>query len=359
MEVWAFAITRSTYRTSRAILPKYLGDYNLKIRLFRGVRSIVPFSCFMNALLFLLRLKIKKVKPAFVHARTEYSTVVAALVKPILGFNLIWDARGDTYSEYEGTMKEFPRFLKWFGLMKLKSIVRRIDIASKSCDKAIFISEGLMKLDGEYIVPGNKFVIPCVADESVFFYDPTLRCKAREKLRYIESHVVLAYVGSVAPWQCPNEVIRLMVEVIREDKKYRALIISPNVNIFNKLIPRDLSTFFTVTSCGLAEVNYYLNASDLGVMIRRESPINKVASPVKFAEYSLTGLMVVTNDAVEQVNKYGESLQNLIEPVVQRIIELDIEKISLDRMARSVNALKIYGRKTYNEKSKNIYKFIE
>jgi glycosyltransferase involved in cell wall biosynthesis len=46
------------------------------------------------------------------------------------------------------------------------------------------------------------------------------------------------------------------------------------------------------------QVALYLSAGDLGLLPRRPSLVNQVASPVKFAEYLAAGLPVLTNQGV-------------------------------------------------------------
>jgi len=145
--------------------------------------------------------------------------------------------------------------------------------------------------------------------------------------------------------------------VLSKDDKFRILIITPDADVFNELIPSTYREFFAVYSCGLREVNSYLNAADIGVMLRDNCLINKVASPVKFAEYSMSGLMVISNDAVDQVSINGVKIENLMEPSIERIIKEKPEEGNGARLARANIAVKIYGRRAQNEKSKAIYTF--
>ncbi len=60
----------------------------------------------------------------------------------------------------------------------------------------------------------------------------------------------------------------------------------------------EYSFTWIVASASLPEVNGWLNASDYGFLLRRTDPLNKAASPTKFAEYAITGLGIVMTDAV-------------------------------------------------------------
>ena len=82
--------------------------------------------------------------------------------------------------------------------------------------------------------------------------------------------------------------------------------------MFKEKFSSDLRDRIFVTSGGLGEMNEYMNAADFGILLRKIDPINKVASPVKFAEYSLAGLVVLATDAVDQVTTIGKSLGNIV-----------------------------------------------
>lgn len=47
-------------------------------------------------------------------------------------------------------------------------------------------------------------------------------------------------------------------------------------------------------------------------MLRHNNEINKCSSPVKFAEYSLAGLKVISTEAVDQVVTIGREIGNLV-----------------------------------------------
>jgi hypothetical protein len=46
------------------------------------------------------------------------------------------------------------------------------------------------------------------------------------------------------------------------------------------------------------EVASYLTAADVGLLLREKSPVNEVASPVKFGEYLASGTPVIMSDGI-------------------------------------------------------------
>ena len=55
---------------------------------------------------------------------------------------------------------------------------------------------------------------------------------------------------------------------------------------------------FTVLHAEHDAVVGWLNAADLGILLRADDPVNRVASPTKFAEYALTGLPVAMSAGI-------------------------------------------------------------
>lgn len=356
MEVWAHAVTASAYADAKKALPRLLNDYGVPIRLFRGVRPAFPMSRQINAALLVASLFRRAVKPDFIHARTDYSAAVAATIKRFIGFRLIWDARGDTLSEFEGTASTMPVPQRWLAPMKYNAIRSRLRLAARVCDRAIFVSEALKALQGGGIDPSQTFVVPCLADESLFYFDPGLRQATRARLGYGERDLVILYSGSTALWQCVDETIALMARLLGTLPCCRALIVTSRPESFERLIPVALRDRFRVTSGSLPEVNAYLNAADVGVMLRQESPINRVASPIKFAEYCLAGLVVATTDAVAQVSEFGKEIGNIVPPekLEERISSLPMK--SGERVEIASRSKILLGRGEQVERIARVYR---
>lgn len=355
MEVWSFAVTSSAYKQGRTALPRLLDEYGIPIRLFRGTKPALPLSHQINALLLLYQLLVTNTKPRFVHARTEYSAAVAATIKKLARFRLIWDARGDTLSEFEEKATKFKPPYRWFSWTKRKAIRARLNLVARTCDYGIFVSEALQQLQGSLLSESKKMVVPCLADEKLFYYDPELQTKMRAMLGYDEDHIVMVYSGSIAPWQCVHQTISLMRQAMESDVRVRALIVSSQPDTFERLIPSEIRQRVVITSCSLREMNGFLNAADIGLMLRMKSPINWVASPVKYAEYSLTGLRVVTTDAIHQVIVFGQDIGNIMDRSdISRVVREGPESEAA-RRTRADAAIRVLGRSAFRNKLVAVY----
>ena len=356
MEVWTFAVTRNAYAEGMAALPRLQNSFpTVKIRLFRGFRPALPFSEWYNVCLLLFWLWWLKVLPSFIHARTEHATAIAAIAKPKMRFWLVWDARGDTLSEFKAATSRLPSIFKWLAPLNTIAISKRLSAAKRHCDAAIFVSNALRNLQGSTLPVERTLVVPCLADENLFYFDPGLRESARQKLRYKITDIVIVYVGSTAIWQCVPETIAIMEQVLRENNACKALVVTPNVNEFTEKFSPDLRDRIFVTSGGLGEMNQYMNAADFGILLRKIDPINKVASPVKFAEYSLTGLVVLATDAVDQVTTIGKSLGNIVSKDEFTDLCKNGKAKGIERNELATKAKEFCGRNAYIEKLKKFY----
>ena len=356
MEVWTFAVTRNAYAEGLAALSRLQKSFpTVTIRLFRGFRPALPFSEWYNVCLLLFWLWRLHILPSFIHARTEHAAAIAAIAKPIMNFWLIWDARGDTLSEYTAAPPRLPSILKWLLPLKKIAISKRLSTANRHCDAAIFVSNALHSLQGQTLPVERTLVVPCLADESLFYFDPGLRESARQRLHYKDTDVVIVYVGSNAIWQCVPETIAIMEQVLRGNNACKAMVVTPNVTVFKEKFSSDLRDRIFVTSGGLGEMNEYMNAADFGILLRKIDPINKVASPVKFAEYSLTGLVVLATDAVDQVTTIGKSLGNIVSK--DEFIDLckNGKTKIIERNELAINAKRLLGRNAYVEKLVKFY----
>lgn len=311
MEVWTFTLTAQSFSHAQREQSRLKEEYGVALRVFKGFRPGFPFSPWLNAGLLIFLMLRNQMAPVFIHARTDYAAVVASIVKIFIPIRVIWDARGDTLSEYIEIVKNMS--LPFRVLVPLKSwqIKRRLIRAAQQSDAAIFVSEQLLKLQGKEMPIDRTIIVPCLADENLFYYSDTLRVATRKELGYVDSDIVMIYVGSTAPWQCVSETVDLMEEAMRCNPFVKVLIITEDKNKFESLFASEVFDRVLIKTVTLKKVNSFLNAADFGIMLRESNSLNFVASPVKFAEYSLTGLTVVTTNAVDQVNTFGGLFGNL------------------------------------------------
>ncbi|MEX0606026.1 MAG: hypothetical protein WD623_14045 [Marinobacter sp.] len=356
IEIWAFAVTSQAFASGQAALESFQSAYpGIVIRLFRGVKPALPFSEIFNAYLLMWHMWRIGASPTFVRARTEHATMIAAIAKRLMKYRLIWDARGDTLAEFLEAVRSLPWYIKILAPLKSRAIKKRIKMAQKHCDYAIFVSEALRELQGSVLPVDRTLILPCLADESLFYFDPTLRGKVRSELGYSDNDLVIIYVGSTSIWQCVPETVSLMEQVMRCESTCKILIVTPATREFESLFSEEYRNRTTITSGKLRDMNRFLNAADIGVLLRKPSDINWVASPVKFGEYSLVGLPVITGEAIDQINKFSQYFENKVSEgeIINKELKKTINKF--DRSVIAVKAKELNGSRSYTEKLKKFY----
>ena len=295
-EVWAFAWNDILFIESEQRRERLEREYGVRVRLFRCIRPGIPGSELFNGLYLYTLLRREKVD--FIRARTDYAAVISGLACLQRGIPMIWDCRGDSAAEAAGGGDE-PET----GLASLKKRVRKTVIATRPrlagrlCNSALFVSRPLAE-KFQPLLGGKPYaVIPCMADPRLFYYDEELRRRKRAELGIAEEELIFIYSGGLSHYQCISEMLELFNIFWQNNSCSRLIFLSPDVMRARELL-LEYSFTWIVASASLPEVNGWLNASDYGFLLRRTDPLNKAASPTKFAEYAITGLGIVMTDAV-------------------------------------------------------------
>ena len=312
LEVWAFDVFQETYQQSVKNAEEMESKHGVPVKVFRGVRPAFPFSELINALLLCKQMLRGSHRIEVIRARGEYSTVVAGVLRLLGNFELVWDCRGDTYWETRERVVRGAWMRRMVAILYCQLIRAREMFAAFMSSRIIFVSDELQhqKLTN----PGHRdtCILPCAAPEEFFFFDPELRRKVRQDLGYAEDDRVFVYSGSINYYQCFQEAVDLVTAYAKEDPKVCLLVLSPHEKIARHQLENYRMKRVEVRSARFSDVNGYLNAGDFGLFLRRDLPLNRVASPVKFAEYSLTGLSVIMADSVKQSYRLSKEFGNLV-----------------------------------------------
>jgi hypothetical protein len=296
MTVVAFACSAGVHAQSVRSLAHARQTADGDVRLFRGVRPALPGSALVNR--FLLGRALGGVGPvAFLHARGDYAAAVTGPLAENLGVPMLWDCRGDSRAElYErigatSLVQRLPLELRaWMSLQDLKW-------AGGVCAAACFVSEALRDLMSGFCSGKPTWVLPCLANENEFFFDEGLRQRMRNELGFGNDDPVYVYSGSLAGYQCFEEMVSTFATALRERPNAHLIVLTPYVDAAREKIvgvPADRVLCIAVAN---AKVNDYLNAADFGFLLRDDTPVNHVAFPTKFAEYALAGLRVIMKNS--------------------------------------------------------------
>jgi len=233
-------------------------------------------------------------QPVVIHARGSAMHLGAHLRAEFENTRLVADVRGDGAAEarfnHPGAAGEHRA-----------AIVDRMDAAVFArADHVIAVSAALLgKIRERFVLRCGATVVPCLADERVFFHDAHRRAEARKALG-VTSSPLIAYAGSIGQWHQFDATLDAFEAIARGHDDARFLIATPDSEKAAAAVAArpDLPGRTLVRRGEAAEVSGWLNAADIGLLLREAHPLNQVACPTKFAEYVLSGLQVVVSEGI-------------------------------------------------------------
>ncbi len=284
----------------------------------RGYVSLFTQARFYCALADRVRSAIEAFRPTHVYCR-QYQTVDAARrIADWTGARVVYSMRGEDVTERRlgGGIKDL--LVSWW----IKGAVTR---ALKLPDHVNTVSLTFAKwIQGTYGVASS--VLPCCVDE-VFFkaIEPELRQRLRAELGLGAEDKVIVFSGSLFGWQCIEETIALMKRLCVMDARIRALFLVKDVETLEQLCAKAgfERGLWRARSCKPTEVPQYLQLCDAGVMLRKDLLLNRVASPVKVAEYLASGLRLIASECAGDLFTRAEGCAFLMgEGEVQRMADV-------------------------------------
>lgn len=108
--------------------------------------------------------------------------------------------------------------------------------------------------------------------------------------------ISFVYVGSVAPWQRLDDVLKFYKEWSKT-MSTRLTIITPDISLVQKRLELEKieGSVFSLPTQDVAEE---LKKHDFGFLLRDEILVNQVASPIKFLEYIGNGVIPIISQGV-------------------------------------------------------------
>jgi hypothetical protein len=167
----------------------------------------------------------------------------------------------------------------------------------------------------------DHVVIPCTLNlvfENVPFNERSI-ADARLKLGLKADDIVFGYAGSLAGWQSFQLLYHFIKPFLSLPDCKIIFLSSVDENI--ERLKAEFPGKVICKKVGARQVPHYLIACDYGLLIREQSVTNKVASPVKFAEYLSCGLKVIISDQLGDYselvkkNNFGHLYNEFREPV--------------------------------------------
>ncbi|ABB31729.1 glycosyl transferase group 1 [Geobacter metallireducens RCH3] len=140
----------------------------------------------------------------------------------------------------------------------------------------------------------------CSVRSELFRMDLDTRSYYRQKLQLNDGETLFVYCGSVHKWQNVHYSVNVFAEYLKCSATAAKLLImcpNPDAELCNHAYSLGLSDDdFRIIAVPHEEVPAYLNAADIGFLIRDDGVVNRVASPTKLGEYLACGLSVIVGN---------------------------------------------------------------
>ena len=171
----------------------------------------------------------------------------------------------------------------------------------QDADSLICVSNAFKRyLVTRYGLPEDRVeVIPTAVDTDTFRFDHRARERVRRSLG-IASKLVVAYSGSAHEWEVPDHILRAFRMVAGRRRDSHLLILTTQPAELERAVARAgvPTEAVHVLSVQHRLVPQYLSAADVGLLIREDNLVNRVAAPTKFAEYLACGVPVLVSKGI-------------------------------------------------------------
>ena len=236
--------------------------------------------------------KLKDWRPDAIYVRAFNCFRPALKLARSVGARLIYDGRG--------LVAEEAAYKKGRRLLLNRYIAYRELECYRRADRLLCVSGPFKQWIAEHTSRSDVHVVPSCIDANEFTYRPEARRRIRRNLGWSEEAPVIVYCGSLSPWQCIGKVLSLMAQMKAIEENLKCLLLTTDPEQMQSLaiaagLPGD--SFHSLKAIR-ESIPDWLSAADVGVIIRQRSLVNKVASPIKIAEYLGCGLGVICSEGL-------------------------------------------------------------
>lgn len=231
--------------------------------------------------------ELKDFRPTHIYVRTFQSCLAARELADETGAKLVYSMRGADVAEIlmKGDFRSLV--LALFAAVSVRRAVRCADhVNSVSRAMADWIRRKWHR---------EASVLPCCAADSAF---------AERRPRQANSAKTIVYNGGIYYWQKIDAILALLKKMSDIDSSLRFRLLTREQNVMAakcSAIGFDASRW-TAKCCEPGEVPAELAQADCGIILRDDTLVNRVASPIKIGEYLAAGLGVLVSPCIGDVS---------------------------------------------------------
>jgi hypothetical protein len=281
-------------------------------------------------------------------ARGMFATHLAHLAG-IENQRLIFDARG-AYAA------EFSEYRVGGDMWDTREIESLEQSALQISGKQLAVSDALRSYwKRKYSFDGsNSDVIPCTLSDDVNIELPDEQelLNYHAQLGVQPDECLIAFSGTASGWHSFQMMDALLTKWMRENPKIKLLLLTSSstdqLHMCSEFPERVI-----VKWVKHQQVQQLLHAADYGWLVREASDTNRVASPVKFAEYLAAGLYVIISpelgDYSELVHREGCGM------ISDKVVASDLIPLTRNQKLQAVSLVKKhFTKKALVEQYKNL-----
>lgn len=256
-------------------------------------------------------------EPILIHCRGEATTAAATVLRRR-------DHRVRILLDLRGAAEDEARHSGILSAYRMRHQRRSSELAFAGADALNTVSNQLYEFarrTGRLRRDIPHCVLSCCADPARFYFDSTLRQRRRKELN-IADGFVMVYCGSMARHQRFDATAEALSAIVHATPDAQVLVVTRDQqaaldHLRHANVPKEK---ITVRSASHDTVASYLMAGDVGLLLRESTLTNRVASPVKFAEYLRCGLPVVATNNIGDTSDFlertgvGKSIPWPVEP---------------------------------------------
>ncbi len=271
----------------------------ISIHTFNGISRLGGLP--LLPLMKLHRMGMGKRVPVIYHCRGEEAAFMAAkLREDFPDDKVVLDVRGHWPSEWLYARGiEYPEQSEGAERQEYDKLRERLRHAVGVADGVTTVSNALRALlIKDAGATEDTIVVPCCVKQIT---GDSERDRIRKEWG-VEAHErVIVYSGTTATYQHLNDLKIPFMKVLAEnDARIRLAFLSPEVEKIIVMLQRhevDMGRTI-VKSLPQEDVAEVLTACDIGVLIRKPTVVNRVANPVKIAEYLAAGLPLIIEKGI-------------------------------------------------------------
>ena len=169
----------------------------------------------------------------------------------------------------------------------------------KSVDFANYVSKAM---EAHYLAKYGLLRPSCIVPSALRKEALRVNIKNRRILSLPKDRPTLGYCGTLVAWQCKDEMFTLFGEIHKRHKDVFFPILTQKP--YHEEVHRLMSEHgigrkdYLVQEVAFDDVSAAVSQFNAGVMLRKWSPVNRVASPTKFGEMIAAGVPIVATDGI-------------------------------------------------------------